>query len=269
MSDRLEGQRALVTGASSGIGEALAVALAGRGVRTALVGRRARELERVAARCEAAGAASIVIPGDVSEPAFAKEAVARTVEAFSGLDVLVNNAGISMWARFDELEDLSLFERLMQVNFLGAVYFTHAALPHVRASRGQLVAVSSLTGITGVPTRTAYAASKHAMQGFFDSLRVELRETGVNVLVVSPGFVDTPIREKILGPDGSAQGYQGRATETPMPLDVAVAQIMRAIERRERELVMTSKARIARFVRLVAPELVDALAAKAVGDPGR
>jgi short-subunit dehydrogenase len=269
MSNPLDGQRALITGASSGIGEELAVALAARGVRSALVGRRASELERVAARCQAAGAASIVIPGDVSEPELAKEAVARTVESLGGLDLLVNNAGISMWARFDEIEDLALFERLMRVNFFGAVYFTHAALPHVRASRGQLVAVSSLTGITGVPTRTAYAASKHAMQGFFDSLRVELRETGVNVLVVSPGFVDTPIREKILGADGREEGYRGRATETPMPLDVAVAQIVRAIERRDRELVMTSKARIARLVRLLAPSLVDSLAARAVGDPGR
>jgi NAD(P)-dependent dehydrogenase (short-subunit alcohol dehydrogenase family) len=269
MSKAFTGQRALITGASSGIGEELAVALAARGVRTALVGRRQKELERVAERCRAAGAPSIVVPGDVSEPGFANEAVKATVDAFSGLDILVNNAGISMWARFDEIEDVSIFERLMKVNFLGAVYFTHAALPYVRESRGQLVAVSSLTGITGVPTRTAYSASKHAMQGFFDSLRVELRETGVNVLVVSPGFVDTPIREKVLGADGSEQGYRGRVSEEPMPLPVAVAQIVRAIERRDRELVMTARARVGRFLRLVAPGVVDGIAAKAVGDPGR
>lgn len=269
MSHLVKGQRVLITGASSGIGEELAVALAARGIRTALVGRRRAELDRVVARCEAAGTPAIAIPGDVSEPSFAPEAVQAAVDAFGGLDILVNNAGISMWARFDEIEDLSIFERLMKVNFLGAVYFTHAALPFVRAQRGQIVAVSSLTGITGVPTRTAYAASKHAMQGFFDSLRIELRETGINVLVVSPGFVDTPIRDKVIGADGKEQGYQGRTSEKPMSVEECVAQIVSALDRRERELVMTARGKLGRALRLVAPGLVDAIAAKAVGDPGR
>src|SRR5690606_16337140 len=135
--------------------------------------------------------------------------------------------------------------------------------------RGQIVAVSSLTGITGVPTRTAYAASKHAMQGFFDSLRIELRETGINVLVVSPGFVDTPIRDKVIGADGKEQGYQGRTSEKPMSVEECVAQIVSALDRRERELVMTARGKLGRALRLVAPGLVDAIAAKAVGDPGR
>jgi short-subunit dehydrogenase len=187
------------------------------------------------------------------------------VEAFGGIDVLVNNAGVSMWARFDEVTDLSLFERLMRVNYLSAVYCTYYALPHIKACKGLLVAISSLTGKTGVPTRTAYAASKHAMQGFFDSLRVELLGTGVDVLVVSPGFVATPIRSRAVGADGKPV-QQSKRDETRDTMDVhtCVAQIARAIGRRDRELVMTARGKVGMFLKLVAPGLVDRIALKAM-----
>src|SRR5690554_5546365 len=268
MTHLRSGKIALITGASSGIGEALALDFARRGIHVALVGRRADALESVAERARALGAGALVLPGDVSDRAFAESAVQRTIEAFGALDLLVHSAGISMWSRFDEVSDLDLFERIMDVNYLGAVYFTYFALPYLRTRGGDIIAISSHTGITGVPTRTGYAASKHALQGFFDSLRIELRDTSMNILVISPGFVDTPIRENILGGDGKKAGYQGRASEVPMPLDDAIPQILEAIEGRKRELVMTGRARFGRFLRLIAPGLVNRIAAKAVGDPG-
>jgi len=195
----------VITGASSGIGEALAYTYADRGDNVVIAARSEDELARVASECERRGGKALAVRTDVTDPEQCKALVERTIDRFGKLDVLVNNAGISMWARFDEVTDLTLFDRIMRVNYLGSVYCTHYALPHLLASRGQLVAISSLTGKTGVPTRTAYAASKHAMQGFFDSLRVELLGTGVDVLVVSPGFVKTGIRDRVLGGDGKSR----------------------------------------------------------------
>jgi len=256
----------VITGASTGIGEALARAYAARGDQVVLAARDREALERVAGACERAGGQALAVPTDVTDPEQCRALVDRAVERFGGIDVLVNNAGISMWARFDEVTDLSLFERIMRVNYLGAVYLTHYALPHVERARGLLVAVSSLTGKTGVPTRTGYAASKHAMQGFFDSLRVELLGTGVDVLVASPGFVRTGIRERVLGPDGKPRGASpreegGRAT---MSLEECTRILVRAIDRREREVVMTAAARAGLWVKLVAPGVVDRLALRAV-----
>jgi NAD(P)-dependent dehydrogenase (short-subunit alcohol dehydrogenase family) len=257
----------IITGASTGIGRALAVALAARGARVALAARDAAALEETAALCRAASAEAqaIVVPTDVADPESCRRLVESTVAAFGGIDVLVNNAGISMWARFEDVTDLSIFERMIRVNYLGALYCTHYALPHLRARRGLLVAVSSLTGKTGVPTRSGYAASKHAMQGFFDSLRVELRGSGVDVLVVSPGFVATDIRARAFGPDGKPLAASPREeSQGTMPLEECVAQIVRAMERRDRELVMTAQARVGMWLKLIAPGLVDRIAARAV-----
>lgn len=261
----MQGKVVIITGASAGIGEELAVALASRGANLVLAARGEEALAQVQKRCEQAGGRAITVGTDVADPEACRRMVDRAVEAFGGVDVLVNNAGISMWARFEEIKDLSVFERIMRVNYLGAVYCTHAALPHLKASKGLLVAISSLTGKTGVPTRSAYAASKHAMQGFFDSLRVELLGAGVDVLVVSPGFVATDIRARALGPDGKPlQTSRRDESKGNMPLDECVAQIVAAIEHRKREVVMTAKAKVGMFLKLVAPGLVDRIALRAV-----
>ena len=168
-----------------------------------LAARDEAALEAVAAACAARGAETLVVPTDVADEAVVPRARrAKAVERFSGLDVLVNNAGIGMLARFEDVTDLSLYERLMRVNYLGSVYPTFYALPHLKKSRGQIVAVSSLAGLNGVPLRTAYAATKHAQIGFFDSLRIELRGTGVAVTVIAPYFVQSEIRRRSPGPDG-------------------------------------------------------------------
>ncbi|RKH68831.1 SDR family oxidoreductase [Corallococcus interemptor] len=261
----MQGKTVIVTGASAGIGEALAVALAGRGANVALAARDAQALERVKAKCEAAGGQALAVPTDVGDPEACRELVERTVEAFGGVDVLVNNAGITMHSRFEDVKDLGLYERLMRINYLGAVHCTFHALPYIKARKGLLVAVSSLTGKTGVPMRTGYAGSKHAMQGFFDSLHIELLGTGTDVLVVSPGFVATDIRAHALGPEGRPLGQSPRDEAGPtMDVDTCVALILRAMERRDRELVMTLTGRVGQVLKLVAPALVDRLAARAI-----
>ena len=259
----------IITGASAGIGEELAVALAARGANLVLAARSEEALARVQQRCEQAGGRAIAVGTDVADPEACRRLVERAVESFGGIDILVNNAGISMWARFEEVTDLSMFERIMRVNYLGSVYCTHYALPHLKARKGLLVAISSLTGKTGVPTRSAYAASKHAMQGFFDSLRIELLGTGVDVLVVSPGFVATDIRARAFGPNGQPL-RESKRDESKGTMDVAtcVAQITRAMEKREREVVMTAKAKVGMFLKLIAPGLVDRIALRTLREKG-
>jgi len=256
----------VITGASAGIGEALALAYASRRNNVVLASRDEVALARVAERCERAGGKALVVKTDVGDEAQCKRLIDEAVKAFGGIDVLVNNAGVTMWARFDEITDITLFERLMRVNYLGTVYCTYHALPHLKRSKGLLVGVSSLTGKTGVPTRSAYGATKHAMQGLMDSLRIELRESGVDVLVVSPGFVRTDVRAKALGGDGKPREVSPREEDdkATMSLEECTEIIVRAIDRRQREVVMTAKARLGMWLKLVAPGLIDRIAERAV-----
>jgi NAD(P)-dependent dehydrogenase (short-subunit alcohol dehydrogenase family) len=261
-SSALAGLVTIVTGASSGIGAELARQLAAGGARLALAARDADRLETVAAECRAAGGDALVVPTDVTDEAQCAALVARTVAHYGRLDVLVANAGVSASGRLEETTDLSIFERLMRVNYLGAVWCIAHALPHLRASRGRLVAISSLTGLTGVPKRTAYAATKHALAGFCDSLRIELAGTGVSVTVVYPGFVFSEINQRALDPDGRAFGDRGyrRLPGETMPTDVCCRLIVRALVRRDRDLVMTWRGKVGRLLKLVAPSLVDRMA---------
>jgi short-subunit dehydrogenase len=259
-----EGKTIVVTGASSGIGKALCLALAAQRPRLVLAARDAAALEAVAAECVAKGATTLVAATDVASAESCRALVARTVERFGALDVLVNNAGIGMIARFDEVEDLALYERLMRVNYLSCVYLTHAALPHLKRSRGQIVTVASVAGLTGVPLRTAYAASKHAVFGFFDSLRIELLDTGVSVTMVAPDFVLSEIHRRATGPDGKPLGKSPLQESKIMTAEECAALMVRAMERRQRLVITSFRGRVGRFVRLFAPGLIDGVARRAV-----
>jgi len=259
-----DGKVVIVTGASQGIGKALCRELAAQRPKLVLAARDTAALEAVAAECRSRGAATLVAPTDVTDEAACRALVERTVERFHGVDVVVNNAGMGMLARFEDVLDLSLYERLMRVNYLGSVYPTFYALPHLKKSRGQIVAVSSLVGLTGVPMRTAYAATKHAQIGFFDSLRVELRGTGVSVTVIAPYFVQSEIRKRSPGPDGRPIEASPVRESEVMTAEECARQMMRAMERRQRMLVMSLKGKLLRWVKLVAPGLVDRMAAEAV-----
>lgn len=170
-----------------------------------------------------------------------------------------------MWARLDEIEDISMFEKIMKVNYLGSVYCTYYALPHLKNSHGLLVAISSLTGKTGVPTRSGYAASKHALQGFCDSIRIELQNTGVDVLVVSPSFVATDIRQHVLGKDGKpVKASLNDEQQKAMSTEICANLIIKAMKKRQRELVMTFKGKFGLWLKLFTPKLVDTMASRAV-----
>ena len=254
----------VVTGASQGIGRALCLELATQGPRLVLAARDAVALEAVASACRERGAETLVVETDVTDTEACRHLVDRSVHAFGGVDVLVNNAGIGMVARFEEVKDLSIYERLMQVNYLGSVYPTSFALPHLQKSRGQIVAISSLAGLTGVPLRTGYAATKHAQIGFFDSLRVELRSSGVAVTVVAPYFVQSEIRRRALAGDGRPLASSPVREAEVMSAEECARQIVKAMQQRRRMLVMTLKGRVGQWVKLAAPALVDRMAERAV-----
>ncbi|MEI9983924.1 MAG: SDR family oxidoreductase [Aliidongia sp.] len=181
-----ENKTVAITGASDGIGRELALQLGTLGANLVVAARNGTKLAAVVAECRERAAQAIAVETDVADEPACRRLIDAAAQAFGGIDILVNNAGQSMHARLDEVTDLGIFEQLMRVNYLGAVYCTTYALPHLRRSRGLLVAVSSLQGKTGFPGSSGYAASKYAMQGFFDSLRIELMGSGVDVSASAP-----------------------------------------------------------------------------------
>ena len=253
-----------ITGASKGIGAELARQLAAKGARLVLAARGEKELDEIAEECRRLGAKVATVKADVAVDRDCQAIVSGAIVAFGRLDTLVNNAGATMWARFEDIADMSILQRIMQVNYMGAVYCTHYALPHLRATRGRIVGISSLAGRVGVPTRTGYAASKHAMAGFFDSLRIELAGSGVTVTMIYPGFVSTGIRENATGPDGKPIGVSPVKEGDVMSAEDCARRIVTAIERREREVVMTARGKVGQWLKLIAPGLVDRLARRAV-----
>ena len=258
----------IITGASTGIGEELAYRLADQGACLVLTARREAELERVAAKVRdrdtKAGAKAIIVSADVAIETDCKKIIETAIHEFGRIDTLVNNAGMTMWAKFADIQDVSMLARIMQVNYMGAVYCTHYALPHLKASKGRIVGIASLTGLIGVPTRTGYAASKHAMRGFFDSLRIELEDDGVTVTMIYPGFVATGIRENATGPDGKPAKIDPVNKDDVMSVDECTTLIVRAIEQRKREEVMTLKGKLGQWLKLIAPGVIDGIAKKAV-----
>lgn len=255
---------AIITGASAGIGKELARQLARRGCSLALASRDENKLNEVAAECRALGGKAIAVKTDISDKMQCKNLIEKTIAEYGRIDSLFNNAGITMWAKFDEIQDIDLFEKIMKVNYLGSVYCTFFALPHLKKTQGRLIGISSLTGKTGVPTRTGYAASKHAMAGFFDSLRIELAKTGVSVTMIYPGFVSTEVRERAFGGDGKPLGKSHIQEEKVMTVDKCAGLIIGAATKRKRELVMTSRAKIGMWIKLISPKLVDKISEKAI-----
>jgi len=258
------GKVVVLTGASVGIGKALALALAPQKPRLVLASRDEAQLGQVAEACRARGAEAVVVPTDVGSQEACQRLVTRALGQFGAIDVLVNNAGIGMIANFEEVQDLGLYERLIRVNYLSCVYLTYYALPELKRSKGLIVAVASLAGLTGVPTRTGYSASKHAVIGFFDSLRIELMGSGVSVTVVCPDFVVSEIHRRAAGGDGKPLGRSPMQETKIMTTEDCASQILGAMERRERMLVMSLRGRLGRWARLFVPGLIDRIALRAV-----
>ena len=262
----------VITGASDGIGAEMARQMAaseGAGLALVLAARNASQLELVAAECAALKAQVLVVPTDVSVRIQCRRLVITAVERFGRIDVLVNNAGRSAHALFEEVEDLDWYEELMRVNLWGAIWCTQAALPHLKASRGSIVAVSSLAGLVGVPGRTAYSASKFAMTGFFEALRAEVKGAGVSVTTAYPGVVATRIRYRGFNAQGQEAGTSALKEEGAMSVEECARLIIAGMNARKREVVMTAKGKIGRFLKLLAPGVVEKMALAALAEDRR
>jgi short-subunit dehydrogenase len=258
------GQVVVVTGASEGIGRAFCLALAPQQPKLVLAARNVERLHTLAQECRSLGAQTQVVPTDVTDESSCRALIEAAVAAYGGIDVLVNNAGGTMWTRLDEIRDVSIFENLMRLNYLGSVYPTYHALPHLQRSRGRIVGVSSMAGLIGVPTRTGYSAAKHAVIGFFESLRVELEGTGVSVTLICPDFVVSEIHKRALGPDGKPLGNNPMQGSNIMTAGECARRMLGAIERRERMMLTSGRGRLARWLQLLNPAALDRMAARAI-----
>ncbi len=252
----------IITGASYGIGRELAHQLAEQGAWLVLAARSIEKLETVSEECIQLGGRVITVPTDISDQSQCKNLIDQTVKEYGKIDILINNAGIGMAARFEDLEDLTLYEKIIRVNFFGGVYCTHYALPYLKKSKGQLVAVSSLRGKFASGTADGYPASKHAMAGFYDSLRNELSDSGISVTTIYPGWVSTGISSRSLKPDGSQKGEISRHEKKAMPVEKCAGIIIKAIAKRKREVIMTFMGKFGMWLKVISPKLVDSMSRK-------
>lgn len=258
MSKKLSGKRVVITGASSGIGAAMAREYAAMGAKVVLGARQQDKLDELCKEITAKGGQAVYSVTDVTKAEDCEKLIQKAVDSFGGIDVLICNAGISMRALFDDL-DLSVLHRLMDVNFWGTVYCTKYALPYLQQSKGSLVGISSVAGIHGLPGRTGYSASKFAMTGFLETIRVENLKKGLHVMVACPGFTASNVRFSALTADGSQQGSTPREEGKMMTAEQVAHIVARGIARRKRLCLMEIEGRATHFVKKFAPALVDKL----------
>lgn len=255
---QLEGKVIIITGASSGIGRSLALECARRNARVVVAARREELLTDLARQVEEFGAEVLVVKADVSIETDCENLVNKTVERFGRIDILINNAGVSMRALFEDVE-IDVLRRIIDINFWGTVYCTHYALPWLLKSHGSLIGISSVAGFKGLPGRTGYSASKFAMQGFLESVRTENRKRGLHVLVVCPGFTRSEIREKAFTAKGNPQGVSPRNESNLMdPAEVA-RKTIRAVLRKRRLLILTIEGKFIIALQRLFPTMLDGI----------
>ncbi|MDP2226865.1 MAG: SDR family oxidoreductase [Moraxellaceae bacterium] len=244
-----------ITGASSGIGEALAHEFARQGARLVLSARRADVLEKVRASC-ARPESHLVLPLDMTDTEALPVHVNTVLERCGHIDVLINNAGISQRSLVKDTA-LAVDRRIMEVDFFGPVALTKAVLPHMLARRqGRIAAVSSVVGLVATPYRSAYAAAKHAIAGFCDALRAEVHDDGIGVSVIYPGFVRTNVSLSALTADGSVHGVVDAQQETAMPADVFARKAVAALARGEDRIIIAGKEKLAVYLGRLSPALL-------------
>lgn len=261
----------VITGASAGIGKHLAMMLAKEGAKISICARNADKLTQTVDEILSAGGVAFSHPCDVTKEEDCREFIEKTKSHFGHIDVLINNAGVDMGSLFRDIRDLSIYEKMMRINFFGTVYTTYYAIEEIVKNRGMIVGISSLTGKTGVPTRTAYASTKWAMYGFFNSLRIEMMPEGVHIMMVAPGYVSSDFRKSSLAADGSidhsnpeyAKEVRGDIKEL-MPTDVAVRMIIDGMKNKKREIIMTPRGKLIPFLSWIAPGLMDKIALKTI-----
>jgi short-subunit dehydrogenase len=249
----------VITGGSDGIGRALVEAFIDQGARVATCGRNHDKLYTL--QMQHTNVLLHTMTCDISKENDAKRFIESTIKTFGGIDILINNAGISMRALFKDM-DLDVLRKVMDINFYGSVYCTKFALPSLLERKGTIVGVSSIAGYRGLPGRTGYSASKFALQGWMEALRTEMLETGVHVMWVCPGFTASNIRHVALNQDGQPQGESSMEEGKMMTAEECAQHILRAVEKRKRTLVLTGTGKRTVFMNRFFPSLADKLVHK-------
>ena len=249
----------VVTGGSDGIGKALVELLLSQGAQVITCGRNAEKFSSLLQQFPSAPL--LVETADVSKEDDCRQLVAAAVERFGKIDVLINNAGISMRAEFAET-GMGTLRKVMEINFWGAVYMTKYALPYLQKSKGTITGISSIAGYRGLPGRSGYSASKFALQGWMESLRTELLHTGIHVMWVCPGFTASSIRQYALNAGAAPQGETPLDEASLMSSATCAAHILKAIEERRRTLVLTFTGKRTVWLNKLFPSLADRLVHK-------
>ncbi|TCJ19358.1 SDR family oxidoreductase [Flaviaesturariibacter flavus] len=259
MADFYKDKIVVVTGGTDGIGRALVDELLARGARVATCGRNHDKLYKL--QSEYPSYPLHTYGADVSDENACRAFIESTLKIYGGIDILINNAGISMRALLKDL-NTDVMHRVMDVNFFGAVYCTRYALPSIIGRKGSIVGVSSIAGYRGLPGRSGYSASKFALQGWLEAIRTELLESGVHVMWVCPGFTTSNIRNAALNEEGLPQGESPMDEGQLMPADECARIILRAIEKRRRTRVMTFTGKRTVFMNKFFPGWADRLVQK-------
>jgi len=246
---KVDGKTIWITGASSGIGEALTYDLERRNCKLILSSRNEEQLKKVKANCTNQGQIHI-LPIDLSDFDGMTMKTEAAVSAFGTIDILINNAGLSQRSLIAST-NFEVYKRLIDVNYLGTVAVTKALLPYfVERKKGVFVTISSLMGKFSSPYRSGYCGAKHALHGFFDSLRLEHEKDGIGVTMICPGFVNTNVAQNALTEDGSAQNQQDEATANGLDVAVFAKKMIRAIEKNKFEAYIGGKETLATYLRL-------------------
>jgi dehydrogenase/reductase SDR family protein 7B len=246
----------VITGGSSGIGKALAFEFGRHGSKILITGRQEADLNSAVAELRAAGIQVAGFRADVSREDDNRRMAEDAIRLYGTIDVLINNAGISMRALFEDV-DLDVVKKVMDINFYGVLYATKYCLPEIAKNGGSVVGISSIAGYRGLPGRTGYSASKFALNGFLEVLRTEFLKRGVHVLTACPGFTASNIRKRSLTKDGSSQGESPRDEGSMMTAEVCAQHIYRATVRRKRTLILTTQGKLAVFLNKWLPALAD------------
>jgi short-subunit dehydrogenase len=246
----------VITGATSGIGEACAHIFGKAGAKIWITGRSRVKLDETLVTLQKEG---IVCGGGVCDAAIPEQneqMADEVIKHYGKIDILINNAGISMRALFKDL-DLKVFHQVMDINFWGTVYATKYCMDEIIKNKGAIISVSSINGFRGTPARTAYTASKFAMNGFFESLRTEVMKLGVHVLVVCPGFTASNIRNNALLADGTTQRDSPREEDKMMTAEEVAVAMLKALNKKKRDLVLTRQGKLASFLNKWVPGMMD------------
>lgn len=248
----------LITGASSGIGRALAFAFGREGAKIVICARKQEALQLVSQELQQAGIDNLALRADVAVDEDMKQLIHQAVAHYGRLDVLINNAGITMRSLVADA-DPEVFRKVMDINFMGTVYATRYALPHILKTKGSIVGISSIAGYRGLPVRAGYSASKFAMNGFLEALRTELLHSGVHVLTACPGFTTSNIRVAALDASGHEAGETVRDETGMMSAEECADHILKAVKKRKRELILTTQGKLTVLLNKLFPSLTDRL----------